>query len=105
MVLKCNQEQFKALHRLFAVVMAEQPAGIVDSLLKDLLQPIYNKLNTRVNSYMNGKRGWNLSLTPLQAKTYYVFFVDMDLSPNWLYEHIIIQTHLKEINRVLTQNQ
>jgi len=101
MVLKCNQEQFKALHRLFAVVMAEQPTEMVDSLLKDLLQPIYHKLNTRVNSYMNGKRGWNLSLTPLQAKTYYVFFENMDLSQNWLYEHLIIREHLKVINKAL----
>jgi hypothetical protein len=100
MVLKMTSEQFKALHKVFATIMAAKPGDMTESLLKDLLTPIYTKLDRRVNSYMDGKRGWDLSLTPIQAKTYYVFFENFDLRPNWPYEHILIQRHLGEINKI-----
>lgn len=100
MVLKCSKEQFEALHKLFAHIMQQKPNSIADSLAKELMKPIYTKLDNRVNSIMDGKRGWNLTVTPLQAKAYYLFFKEVDISKSWQYEHYIIQKHLQEINKV-----
>lgn len=100
MILKCTKGQFEALNRLFEVIMNERPIDIPSSLARDLMEPIHRKINNRLTVKLQGNKSWNLSLTPLQAKSYYTFFHEMNLSNDWMYEQIIIRRHLDEINRI-----
>jgi len=99
MILPCNREQFEALNNLFNYIMANTPTDIKKSLAHSLLKPIQKKLNTRVNAKVSGKRGWNLSLTEMQAKAYYTTFEGRYLGDKWVYEQLTIDRHLKLINK------
>jgi hypothetical protein len=101
MVLKCTEEQIKALHTLFAFILQEKPKTIEKSLAMDLIKPIYNKLDKKIYNYNGGKKKWNLSLNELQAKVYYTFFKDLDLTHDWQYEHYVISGHLQIIQQQL----
>ena len=100
MVLKCTQEQIKALHTLFAYILQEKPKTIEKSLAMDLIKPIYNKLDKKLYTYHEGKKKWNLSLNEMQAKIYYTFFKDLDLTKEWQFEHYIISGHLQQIRQL-----
>lgn len=100
MVLKCTEEQIKALHRLFAFILQERPQTIEKSLAADLIKPIYNKLDKKVYSYNQGKKNWNLKLAELEAKVYYTFFKDLNISKDWPYEHNVISGHLLTIKQL-----
>jgi hypothetical protein len=99
MVLNSTKKQLEAIHMLLEVIMKEKTADIPSSLVKDLMQPIFKKIDDRVKAEVNGKKGWNLTLTPLQAKSYYTFFEGMQLDPQWQWQSIIIGQHLIEIEK------
>lgn len=100
MILPCRKQQFEALKILFDHLMYQKQAGIKKSLAHELMQPIHQKLIKRVDCKLNGKRGWNLSLTPLQAKSYYAFFDGVHLGEGWTYEQFVIESHLQLIEKM-----
>lgn len=100
MKLKCTKGQFEALQYLFKTIMTSKPEDIAASMVKDLMEPIFKKINRRLDGRGIDKRSWNICLTPTQAKAYYTFFNEMNFGRAWQYEGIIIQRHLDEIERV-----
>lgn len=100
MTLKCTREQFEALHNLFEKIVNEQHDDIKQSLAIDLMRPIHGKMNRRLKAKVKAHCGWNLSVTDVQAKIYYTFFDGLNLGPGFLYEQIIIDKHLKAINKI-----
>ena len=99
MILPCNKAQLEALAKLFDKLMYQQQYDIRSSLAHDLLKPIHIKLKTRLNIKLQNKKGWNLSLTPIQAKSYYAFFEGRHLGDGWPYEQLLIETHLNLIEK------
>lgn len=99
MKLECSKSQFEALYNLFNQLMYQQQYDIRSSLAHDLLKPIHDKLTKRVNQKFGTKKGWNLTLTPLQAKSYYAFFEGRYLGESWPYEQLLIDKHIQLIEK------
>jgi hypothetical protein len=99
MTLKLSREQHEALLKLFERIVSEPVVDIKDSLVIDLLKPILVKLKSKQALKCNN-HGWNLSVTPIQAKSYYAFFEGRFLGPHFIYEQIIIEKHLKAIDKI-----
>lgn len=98
-VLKCTQERFEALHKLFKSLVDGKPMEVNQVVNQELLMPIYNKMDKRIKVRLNGNKGWNLSINTQLAAGYYSVFKGTYLGANLQYEAIIIERHLQIIER------
>lgn len=98
MTIKLSQQQAEALSHLFNKVIIPEPvANIAESLIKDLIIQVYKKLWNKL--YAKKKDGYSLSLTDVEAKAFYVYFQSRNLGPDWVYEQLMIEKHLAELDR------
>ena len=97
MILELNQHQAEALKHLFEkVVTPALPEDVTESLLKDLLRNVYRKLCTKLEA--RRQYGYNLTLSDLEGKAFYVYFTDRLLGPGWLYEQHLVDNLLVQLD-------
>jgi hypothetical protein len=97
MILELNHHQAEVLQHLFEkVVNPALPADVNESLQKDLLRNVYRKLCTRLEA--RRQYGYNLTLSDLEGKAFYLYFTDRLLGPGWLYEQHLVDNLLVQLD-------
>lgn len=98
MTIKLTYQQAVDLKLLYdAVILPEKPSDIAESLVKDIMKKVYNKLREKLEAKI--KDGYSLQLTDIEAKAYYLYFQNRWLGDEWLYAAHFITTHLAQLDQ------
>lgn len=93
-----SREQAECLfHYLKSMLSEYKPENLGESLIQDLMLDVYDKLKKKLESRMVVKT-WALHLNHKEAKAYYIYFNQSELS-GYVYEKNLITMHCNEIDK------
>jgi len=94
----CTRVQAEALYYYFEhYVIPGEPEDIAESLIKDLMIKIFKKLRNKLEKY--DTRGFDIQVTPDEAKAYLLYWQNRAIQPNHTLERILIEKHIAQIDQ------
>lgn len=93
-----SRDQAEALYNyLKCLLTTYKPENLAESLIHDLMNDVFDKLKKKVESRMVVKT-WSLQLNHKEAKAYYIYFQQSEVS-GYTYEKNIVSIHCLEIDK------
>jgi hypothetical protein len=79
-------------------IIPAKPVDIAERLIYDLMVKVFKKLRNKIESL--NPNGYTITLSPEEAKAYYIYFHTRDLGLAYIYESNVIQGHINLIDKI-----
>lgn len=95
--MKLTEQQAEALFGLMESKLKEVPENMAESLLKDINFKIFQKLRSKLEAFP--KKSYNLSLSAIESKAFYLYWYDEIFTAHEVYERTLMGAKLAEIDK------